>query len=334
MAKFLNKKEQVFDLRLTPYAKYLMSIGKFKPTQYAFFDDNVLYDKNYASSSATERQSDVDKRIKNETQYLESMVLFKELNDTLSRNLDTEVDFILKPTTRRMRTPDSDLFKLENAIGDAFLDGPTQTAPSWKVAALNSRISSSATYDTDTENDIPQINIESVYVKRVVNNTFQADPQNLREVSSRTIGFIDQKAIELMSDDPVLYIEEVNTQTLMENFDIEVFEIERASTPGVHAELKRLSFRKERSNVENGFLISNSPIQGSDSELTTDDVEYYFDVLLDENVNEALACKGLDLFNKDSYYIDIDFYCIDDDSGESIYYDIYGSAQEPEVCHS
>ena len=61
MAKFINKKEQVFDLQLTQYAKYLMSIGKFKPAFYAFFDDNVLYDKNYATSSATEAQSDVDK---------------------------------------------------------------------------------------------------------------------------------------------------------------------------------------------------------------------------------------------------------------------------------
>ena len=333
MAKFINKKEQVFDLQLTPYAKYLMSIGKFKPAFYAFFDDNVLYDKNYATSSATEAQSDVDKRIKEETQYLETLVLFKDLETTKARNLDSEVDFILKPTTNRMRYPDSDLFKIENAIGDGYYDGPSQTAPSWKIAALNSKITSSATYDTNTESDIPQISIESTYVKRVVNNSFVPDPQNVRQVSARTLGFIDQKAIELVSDDPVIYAEEVNTRTLMQNFDIEVFEIKTPSSRGVHAELKRLNFRKEKSNVENGFLIADSPIQGDTSELTTDDVEYYFDVLLDENVNETLACKGLDLFNKDSYYIDIDFDCFVDEQ-ESIYYDIYGSTMEPEICQS
>jgi hypothetical protein len=333
MAKFINKKEQVFDLQLTPYAKYLMSIGKFKPAFYAFFDDNVLYDKNYATSSATEAQSDVDKRIKEETQYLETLVLFKDLETTKARNLDSEVDFILKPTTNRIRYPDSDLFKIENAIGDGYYDGPSQTAPSWKIAALNSKITSSATYDTNTESDIPQISIESTYVKRVVNNSFVPDPQNVRQVSARTLGFIDQKAVELVSDDPVIYAEEVNTRTLMQNFDIEVFEIKTPSSRGVHAELKRLSFRKEKSNVENGFLIADSPIQGDTSQLTTDDVEYYFDVLLDENVNEALACKGLDLFNKDSYYIDIDFDCFGDEQ-ESIYYDIYGSTMEPEICQN
>jgi len=333
MAKFINKKEQVFDLQLTPYAKYLMSIGKFKPVYYAFFDDNVLYDKNYATASATETQSDVDRRIKEETQYLETLVLFKDLETTKARNLDSEVDFILKPKTNRIRYPDSDLFKIENAIGDGYYDGPSQTAPSWKIAALNSKITSSATYDTNTESDIPQISIESTYVKRVVNNSFVPDPQNVRQVSARTLGFIDQKAIELVSNDPVIYAEEVNTRTLMQNFDIEVFEIKTPSSRGVHAELKRLSFRKEKSNVENGFLIANSPIQGDTSQLTTGDVEYYFDVLLDENVNETLACKGLDLFNKDSYYIDIDFDCFGDEQ-ESIYYDIYGSTMEPEICQS
>jgi hypothetical protein len=68
MAKFLNKKEQVFDLQLTSYAKYLMSIGKFKPAFYAFYDDNVLYDKKYAFTSSSETQSDVDKRIKDKKQ--------------------------------------------------------------------------------------------------------------------------------------------------------------------------------------------------------------------------------------------------------------------------
>ena len=42
MAKFINKKEQVYDLKLTNYGHYLLSVGKFKPSYYAFLDDNVL----------------------------------------------------------------------------------------------------------------------------------------------------------------------------------------------------------------------------------------------------------------------------------------------------
>ena len=80
MAKFLNKKEQVFDIKLTSYGNYLLSIGKFKPIYYEFFDDNVLYDGRYGmytGSNAPEKsnagvvlrenQNLVHKRIKEET---------------------------------------------------------------------------------------------------------------------------------------------------------------------------------------------------------------------------------------------------------------------------
>jgi len=42
MAKFLNKKERVYDLKLTSYGEYLMSVGRYKPHYYAFFDDNSI----------------------------------------------------------------------------------------------------------------------------------------------------------------------------------------------------------------------------------------------------------------------------------------------------
>ena len=79
MAKFLNKKEQVIDLKLTSYGHYLFSIGDFSPTYYAFFDDNILYDGAYADIS--ESQSEVLVRIQNNTGYIESLVLFEEIED-------------------------------------------------------------------------------------------------------------------------------------------------------------------------------------------------------------------------------------------------------------
>jgi hypothetical protein len=334
MAKFINKKEQVFDLQLTPYARYLMSIGKFNPAFYAFFDDNVIYDRQYAYSTTTESQSNVDTRIKEDTSYLGGLVLFRDVEKTKNRNADTSIDFVLKPSTGRTLNPDTDSFRVENAIGDAYLDGPAQAAPSWKVVALSSLISSSATFDSDSNSRIPQVNITSTYVKKVVNNDFIFDPDNLRGVASRSPGFSDQKSVELVSYDPMLYIEEVNTRTLMKNFDIEVYEVETESTAGSHSELKRLNFRRQTSNVENGFLVSEAPTQAPNEELTEEDVEYYFDVLFDGSVNQRIACKGLNVFNKDAYYIDIDFDCLGEDE-KSYYNDIYGSTiAEPEICQN
>ena len=60
--EFFDKKEEVIDIQLTQYGKHMLSLGKFKPTQYAFFDGDVIYDSRYASGS--EKQSEIEKRIK------------------------------------------------------------------------------------------------------------------------------------------------------------------------------------------------------------------------------------------------------------------------------
>ena len=52
---FMDKKEEVIDIELTPYGKQLLSMGKMKPVYYAFFDDNIMYDAEYAG--VTEQQN-------------------------------------------------------------------------------------------------------------------------------------------------------------------------------------------------------------------------------------------------------------------------------------
>ena len=61
MANILDKKERVYDLRLTAYGRYLLSVGKYKASQYAFFDDNVIYDYQYCNIS--ESQNSINERI-------------------------------------------------------------------------------------------------------------------------------------------------------------------------------------------------------------------------------------------------------------------------------
>ena len=335
MAKFTNKKEQVFDLQLTSYAKYLMSIGKFKPAYYAFYDDNVLYDKRYAFSSATEIQSDVDKRVKDETQYLGSLVLFRDTEDTFNRNTDPSVDYYdLMEVPFQTSIPEPDVFRLESAIGDAFLDGPAQTAPAWRAFALQSYIKNSAGFDILNDTKIPQVNVEARYSKEVIQNNLFSQNDSLRDSLVGVDVFDDGNAIQLASNDPVFYIEELNTELLTKNFDVEVFLIHSASTTKNEDQqiLERKYFRDRINNVQDGFLVANAPYTEQISEITTDSVEYYFDVLFDQNIDRDLACKGRSKFDKTSYYIDLDFDCETPDD-EAVYYDIYGTAlRDPEIC--
>ena len=62
--KLLNKKEQVFDFQLTPYGRHKLAVGNFRPTHYAFYDDNVVYDNEYArpglaGGGRLEKQNDI-----------------------------------------------------------------------------------------------------------------------------------------------------------------------------------------------------------------------------------------------------------------------------------
>lgn len=71
--EFFNRKEEVLDLELTQYGKYLLSIGKLNPSYYAFFDDDVIYDTQFQGdppksdntgiAGPTENQKDTQKRI-------------------------------------------------------------------------------------------------------------------------------------------------------------------------------------------------------------------------------------------------------------------------------
>ena len=40
---YFDKKEDVLDLKLTPYGRHLLSRGKLKPGYYAFLDDEIIY---------------------------------------------------------------------------------------------------------------------------------------------------------------------------------------------------------------------------------------------------------------------------------------------------
>ena len=75
--EFFNKKEDVLEIKLTQYGKYLLSRGKFKPHYYAFFDDDVLYDG--ARAGIVEDNNDIEPRIQENTPSLRVQTSFTDL---------------------------------------------------------------------------------------------------------------------------------------------------------------------------------------------------------------------------------------------------------------
>ena len=321
--KFLNKKEQVFDIQLTPYGKHKLSAGNFKPTYYSFFDDNIAYDRRYFSGSSEEPQNNIHKRIKQETQFLESQVLFRQvLSGAVARG------GILQETIYEQ---DENLFTSDGFIGDArLLSSDTDVAPAWKAISMINNIKSTALEDLTNKAKVPQINITASYVLQSRDpQDIQLGEQGVRGLSSRTATFSDGRLIELESNNPLIYLEELNTELLTENFDIEVFQVTRGtSTPD--DDFRQLFFRSKSPQVVNGMLVSEQPITNNDV-INIDSVEYYFSIATDSEVDSTTVCKYIDQFNSENYLIDLDFDCSDVD-GEDVYFDIYGRVTESEIC--
>ena len=584
MAKFLDKKERVIDFQLTPYGKHRLSIGKLKPTFYAFFDQGILYDSNYAGFK--EAQNNINHRIKNKTQFIEGILSFEELENsvppssflggietykyvipsitgdtlltfdetraTLESALvgidsmsDEELRTLLEESefagiysgvsmfdldvVPQKYTPKPEVLSFESAIGDARFEGSnTQAAPAWKIVSCQGEMSnitekdarkydfSVAEFDNETkEFNIPQINIDAFYTKLI--SKPDTDPRIINSISdgyTETPLFADGNIIKLIRDDIVIYGEEINTELLTENFDVEVFEMEEDVGANIKAtglisfvsgrepdagdtitisdglttatfefvnsgddatglgniavvksadytllgaasqnrkgtllnlvsainqdsgdkslgyptspylgstgaggnivnkgrcvrgvdplgcykgnhnlkvkinsfgtdgfssiatqtgrlnvkiindnlvgninqtilksdadddlhvqgfsggyatrgtQLKRKFFVKDNPQIVDGLMVSSKPSELNNINFTEDDVNYFFNILVDSKVDVNIACACANTYNKNSYYVDIDFDCNEETIPE-VYYDIYGSATSPEIC--
>ena len=318
--KFLNKKEQVFDIQLTPYGKHKLGAGTLKPTYYAFFDDNIAYDRRYFTSASLEPQNNIHERIKQETQYLESQTLFQQV---MSGNIVQ--GGILQET---VYVQEENVLTSGGIIGDAkMLSRDIDVAPAWKAISLQNTITSSAIEDTKNKTKIPQINITASYILNSVGvEQLSTGMQQVTQLEQTNI-FADDKVITLQSNDPVIYLEELNTELLTENFDIEVYEVVNNASK---EQFRRLYFESKEPQIVNGMMVSDAPITNSQN-LTTASVEYYFSVLKDSEINPNIVCKHIEQFNTENYLIDLDFDCSEVD-GEDIYFDIYGRVTESEIC--
>tara|TARA_R100000995_G_scaffold36552_2_gene16705 strand:+ start:79 stop:1176 length:1098 start_codon:yes stop_codon:yes gene_type:complete len=364
MAKFLDKKQQVLDIKLTPYGKHLLSVGTFKPAYYGFYDDNVLYDGAYAG--LLEGQNDIIKRIKEDTQYLEGLVKFTDADDEVNtstsggdavnvtnENGDTvtlrpETPYYEIDLTASLNEPTKTFLKYE--IGDAYLDGNAQTAPAWKAVSLQGRISDSSQKDILNDIDIPQINVDIKYTLRIkekealLGDSFRS---NIRDYITEIGQFGDNRVIVVEGDDLMMYCEEMNTVLLNENYDMEVYLVNTGSIPGTCKnagtcpptdEFVRKMFAQEKGYLQNGYYVpeSSNPDEVDVFNIlsgeNTDRVKYYFDVRTDAHVDHKTACKALQTFDKSSYYIDLDFNCDDLENQDIKPFDIYGVVTEPELC--
>ena len=301
MVKFFDQKEDVIDLQLTQYGKHLLSQGKMRPAYYAFFDQDILYDSKYGTGK--EAQNDAQKRIKTETPRLQTQYVFHgietEIKQANQQILDGKIDLFnkkIQPTAEKA-------YALGMPLGTMDINAIKE--PSWKVTFYKAPISSSTdTYSGSARQllHIPQLQTE--YNLTVGVEEGFPTPLNPND-SANALEFNEDRISSGISeeyDDGSYYtgkhkylfvgVEEENVTFLRENYDIEVFEIEPVFD-GNHKKvdeiLKPLSFFKPP-GIE-GF-VPDSQLKLAYPELDSTYVEYYFDILLDEEIPDEAFCDA------------------------------------------
>ena len=247
--RFLDPKEEVYKVKITPWGKYLLTQGKFSPVYYAFFDDDVLYDSSFLSGTGDtpEVQNDIKDRILDETPRFEGQTSFQGSETTLFTKFPNKLDEMYPGVTEKINDPSYNINSSELPMNNYYLQKPlaksgnnTITAPFFSVNMLTGAIlsaeldgSGEGGYFSEKGNGptafISQVNFE-VQDQIIIDTTpdLTITPTKIienDELFDSFYVFQDGTKIKYDKKELFLKLEEGNTEFLKENYDIEVFEI-------------------------------------------------------------------------------------------------------------
>jgi len=305
--EFFNKKQEVLEVKLTPYGRYKFSRGLLRPAYYAFFDEGIIYNSAFTggdNSSAVqvtvnEGQNSIEPRIQDDTPSLKTLnvftgiqtaqsassalirAMFQENPDALEDPLFMNPGAIYNHKDLQYVQDKIDFFT--KPLGKSSLNSDKQ--PSWAVTAHQGELSSSVSYYTSSAGieKIPQIDIAIKYKMYTAEvspwNPEMADSpeftddilteqHNAHNVQAITTTIRDDgKYVVISPEDLIIQVTENNVDFNKENFDIEVY----LSSSTVFGNLDPLRF-----NVN------------PESDYTNKEVQYYLTLHADNEIDNKL----------------------------------------------
>lgn len=252
MASILDQKQEVLNIELTKHGRRLLGLGRFKPEFYSFFDDTIIYDVGYAALQ--EQQNSSQERL---------------LNGSITLcSLNVTDDIQLAPLGRSSTTNDY--------------------APSWDLRVLNGSINflqaSSSFY-------------ENVFDASDIKYYISLEKKNVSNVANFNLSVFELEDGQIINvDDDYILIElaENNVDDDFENFTIEISTFDELAG-GLSAGLERkLYFQPKQSNIIDGIIYEESelPDRFIDVKVAKNDVEFYLDVLVDNEIDQTIITKA------------------------------------------
>lgn len=348
--EFLDPKEQVIKIELTPYGKYLMSIGKFKPEMYAFFDDDILYDAEFAGLPK-ELQNDTEPRILEDTPRFAAQGMYRGADLSVFSAAPNLVQDLMpgvledKKNTITIQNTPTAVNVLQNPLGTSAFN--SNKMPSWNISFLHSELDKASytftgSMDPDGTSEIarvaiPQLSSSITYkVNKFIHPDlddyegaapdFNDEAYELEEDSEWTqdkqlVFSGDGTKLQFIEDYILMQIEEANAEFLKDNFTLEVFEevsVTGDTIASKYTYYKPLHFQK---NTDEDPNINN--------------VEYYFDIAADREISEDLYCSLVKQQDKvENIYQDKTFSCpdLDEDGISADIYNTGDNADPGDIC--
>lgn len=291
---FKNQKEEVIEIELTSYGKHLLSKGKFRPSFYAFFDDDILYDAEY--SGAPEEQNNSQTRIMEETPRTSVQVTYTGLETEIesqieqARSEERSLKDSFQPTKEKHYSLSAPLGRSSNS---------SDFSPTWDVTLHGAKFKQQLIVSTSSGHQIlpiPQMNLESLdYLTKVIsedeNGGEFGHPQTGTTNGVTQEEFFDNgNAIMIRHNDIIIEIDEAHTDPLAENYDIEIFMVEDDALTAEEI-LVPLSFMKESSGkiVDGIYVDEEEPTLNSEVDETY--VENYLSILSDKDIDLDDLCR-------------------------------------------
>lgn len=301
---FFNKKEDVIDIELTQYGKYLLSKGKFKPEYYAFSDDEIIYNVAFSEDGKVEHKKEAYNRIVNETPSVKVFYTHEGIETrVLTMNGHViEADKASKKASfsgKINKTPVDEIYGNDYVdqshmmpTSDALLRSKLGTSklgesksPAWNIKSLNNQtfslpIEVSASGDPSMEGvPIPQLNVNIDYNTYSYELDFTPDPEiwdTMVETSTNFI-FRDGKQLFINHQNVLLDVLEENVLFDEINHEIEVYMIdEEESSELINGETVRVQREIQR-------LLTFAPM-GQETSDNPNYVETYFDIKFDDDI--------------------------------------------------
>lgn len=230
---FFNQKEEVIDIKLTQFGKHALARGAFKPVYYRFFDDGVLY--NAENGYFSEHQNDTEKRILEETPRLKTQHMSYGVETQYFVD-DEKIKDREKPRFEKLRkNVNSDVQEkiLKYAIGDQELS--EEQSPSFSLRSMGAPFVEKTQVEylniDGIVKKVPQLDLRPEYnlSSKIVNldeNVRITDEEHF-DLTSDKITFKDGVEYSLQKQNIVIDIEELATFYGLENFDIEMYEVQK-----------------------------------------------------------------------------------------------------------